>query len=171
MAKSNYKLTPDTKTKLQEFEAADAAWRAAWEQFETAHQHELEKLEQLREERNVKLAEARTTLRNEVQELSYDDITSVKDGRFRAQKNWSQFYSPEKFVAMVRDKGLYDEALANNIIVVTTSVAEFKETKNFLEQRGIVKDFEECEDGREKTTSIFGPKPIPPLGAEFKEGS
>jgi hypothetical protein len=166
-----HKLAQDTKEKLQAFETADAAWKDAWEQFETAHQQELDKLEQLREERNVRLEDAKKTLRNEVQDLNYEDIKSVKEGRFRAQKNWSQFYSAEKFVAMVREKGILDDALTNRIIIVTTTVADFKEVKNFLEARGIVKDFEECEDGREKTTSVYGPKPIPPLGAEFKEGS
>lgn len=166
-----YKLTSDTKDKLQEFEDADAKWKEAWEKFETEHQAALEKLEALREERNVKLEAARKTLRNEVSDLNYEDIQSVKEGRFRAQKNWSKFYSAEKFVAMIRDKGLYDEALAHKIIIVTTSVAEFEEVKNFLDQRNIVKVFEECEDGKEKTTSIYGPKSIPPLGAEYKEGS
>lgn len=168
---ANYKLTQDTKDKIQEFETADAAWKDAWGQFEAAHQQELEKLEQLREERNVKLESARKTMRNEVQDLSYDDIQSVKDGRFRAQKNWSKFYSPERFVAMIREKGFYDDAVSNKIIIVTTTVSDFEEVKNFLEQRSIVKDFEECEDGKEKTTAIYGPKPIPALGAEFKEGS
>lgn len=165
-----YKVTAQTKTKIQEFETADAAWKAAWEQFEAAHQHELEKIEALREERNVKLDEARKELRTEVQELNYTDVKSVKDGRFRAQKNWSKFYSPEKFVAMIKDKGLYDDALANRIVIITTTVADFEEVKNFLDSRGILKDFEECEDGKEKTTAIFAPKPIPPLGAEYKEG-
>lgn len=168
---ATYKLTQDTKDKLHEFETADAVWRAAWEQFEAAHQLELEKLELLREDRNVKLEAARKTMRMEVQELNYGDIKSVKDGRFRAQKNWSQFYSAEKFVAMIKDKGFYDDAVANKIVIVTTTVADFEEVKNFLEQRSIVKDFEECEDGKEKTTAIYAPKPIPPLGAEFKEGS
>lgn len=164
-------ISQDTKDKIKTFEEADTAWKTAWERFETAHQEEMENLEKLREERNVRLETARKMLRTEAQELSYEDVKSVKEGRFRAQKNWSRFYSPEKFVAMVRDKGLYDEAVAHNIIVVTTSVADFQEVKGFLEAKGAVKDFEECEDGRERTTAIFGPKPIPPLGAEFKEGS
>lgn len=164
-------LSQDTQDKIKAFEEADAAWKAAWEKFETAHQAEMENLEKLREERNVRLESARKMLRTEVQDLSYEDVKSVKEGRFRAQKNWSRFYSPEKFVAMVRDKGLYDEAVAHSIIIVTTSVADFQEVKGFLEARNLVKDFEECEDGKEKTTAIFGPKPIPPLGAEFKEGS
>lgn len=168
---ANHKLTQETKDKLQEFETADAAWKAAWEQFEAEHQAALEHLERLREERNVKLEAARKTLRGEVQDLSYDDVKSVKDGRFRAQKNWSRFYSPAKFVAMIRDKGLLDDALSNKIIIVTTTVADFEETQHFLEQRGILKEFEECEDGKEKTVSVFGPKPVPPLGAEYKEGS
>lgn len=165
----NHKLTQETKDALQAFEKADAVWKAAWEQFETEHQQALEKLEALREERNVKLESARKTLRSEVQELSYQDIQSVKDGRFRAQKTWSQYYSPEKFVSMITDKGLYDDAVNHKIITVVTSVADFQEVRNFLEQRNITKDFESCEDGREKTTAIYGPKPIPPIGAEYKE--
>jgi len=164
-------LSQDTQDKIKAFEEADSAWKAAWEKFETTHQTELENLEKLREERNVRLESARKMLRTEVQELSYEDVKSVKEGRFRAQKNWSRFYSPEKFVAMIRDKGFYDEAVAHNIVIITTSVADFQEVKSFLEARNIDKDFEECEDGKEKTTAIFGPKPIPPLGAEFKEGS
>jgi len=164
-----YKLTQPTKDALQEFEKADAVWKAAWEQFEVEHQQALEKLEQLREDRNVKLESARKAMRTEVQELSYEDHKSVKEGRFRAQKNWSQFYSPEKFVSMITDKGLYDDAVNNKIITVVTTVADFPEVKNFLQQRGIDKDFEVCEDGREKTTAIYAPKPIPPIGAEYKE--
>lgn len=168
---ANHKLDDDTKKKIQEFEEADAAWRQAWESFEREHELVLITIERLREERNVKLEEARKALRNEVQELNYGDVKSVKDGRFRAQKNWSSYYSAEKFVAMIQEKGLYDEALANRIIIITTTVADFEETKNFLEQRGLATEFEVCEDGKEKTTSIYGPKAIPPLGAEYKEGS
>jgi len=166
-----YKITFDTHTAIEEFEKADAAWKAAWEKFETAHQAELERLEVLREERNVRLDAARKTLRNEVQELSYEDVKSVKEGRFRAQKNWSKFYSPEKFVAMIKDKQLYDDAMNSGVIAVTTTVAEFEKVRLFLEQRNLTQVFEECEDGFEKTTSIFGPKPVPPLGAEVKESS
>ncbi len=169
MAINKYTLSTETKNTIEEFEKADTIWKTAWEQFEIAHQQELEKLEQLREERNVCLESARKSLRAETQELSYADVQTVITGRFRAQKIWSSFYSRDKFLAKIRDKGLYDDAVSNGIVTTTVTVADFAQVRNFLEQRKLLADFEECEDGREKTTAIFGPKPIPSLGAESKE--
>lgn len=166
---SMFQCSLEAQDKVSAFEQADAAFKAAWEQFEHQHAAELEYLDKLREDRNSKLDEARRILRAEAQEADITRVRFVKQGPFNVQKKWSDFYSPEKFIMRLRELGLYDTALSTKIIQETYNFAKFDVIKNFLKMEGKEKEFEDCEDGIELTPAVSGPKPISPFGAEVKD--
>ena len=41
--------------------------------------------------------------------------------------------------------------------------------KEYLKAKGVERQFEECEDGRELTPSVYGPKPAMGFGDEAKD--
>lgn len=164
------KFTPsqDAKDKIKAFEDASKAFNEALEQFERDHELALVTLNRLRDERNVKLDEAKRQIRAEVESL--DEMRmSVNLGPFKVQKKWSDFYIPEKLVSMLADRGLYDAAVSAGIVAVKTEVAKYIQVRKFLEDNNVLKDFECCEDGEEDSTAIGGPKAVPPFGAELKK--
>lgn len=165
---SNFKCSQYTQDKIQAFQEADAEFRAEWEAFEQEQATRLEKLEKLREDRNVKLDDAKRSLRQELDVVDEMRMTTTQ-GPFKIQKKWSDFYIPEKLVAMLADRGLYDAALTAGIVRVRVETAKYNEVRRFLETNGIDRDFECCEDGEEDSTAISGPKPVPPFGAELKK--
>ena len=166
---SKFQCSDEVKAKVTAFETADATYKTAWEQFEQAAQAQLDYLDKLREDRNAKLDDAKRGLRAEALEADITDIKSIKVGPLTAQKKWTSFYNPEKLVAGLRAKGLYDTAIAAKVVMEKIETAKFDEVKNFLKNEGIEKDFEDCEDGQEMTPAVSGPKPIPAFGAEQKE--
>lgn len=155
------------KNKL--FEEADQAYKQAWEEFETQNQTYLDRLDKLREDRNVKLDEVRRILRAEAEALDITKNKSFKEGKFSVVKKWSSFYQPQKLVAGLKDRGLYDSALAAKIVAEQIVVAKFEEVQNFLEKHNILRDFEDCEDGEELTPAVTGPKPVQVFGSETKD--
>ncbi len=165
---SEYKCSQDTLDRISTFKKADDVFREAWEKFESAHEIEIAQLEKLREDRNAKLDEAKRCLRAEMETIDAMRLTFTA-GPFKAQKKFSDFYIPQKLVAMLEDKGLYDAAVSAGIISVRVETAKFDEVKNFLKLHGIDKEFECCEDGQESPGAISGPKSVPPLGAELKK--
>lgn len=165
---SQHKISESTQTRIDAFEQADKAFRAAWDDFEQKHQQELEYLDKLREERNVRLDEAKRVMRDEAAELDITKVKFLKAGPFSVQKKWSGFYLPEKFVAMLEGRHLYDQAVAEGAVREITEVP-FEKAKAFLESKGLRDDFAECEDGKELTPAVTGPKPIGGFGAESKE--
>ena len=165
---NQFKASQDVKDKIKVFQEADATFRAEWEAFELQNASQLEKLEKLRDDRNAKLDEAKRSLRAEADTI---DVmrTTFTEGPFKVQKKWSDFFIPEKLVALLTDRGLYDSALSAKIVQIVVSTAKFAEVKQFLENNGVLKDFECCEDGKEDSTAISGPKQVPPFGAELKK--
>lgn len=166
---AKYQFTKETQDKINLYNQADQDFKAAWAVFEQKMAVELQHLDQLREDRNVKLDEAKRAARTEAAEVSISDAKSIAFGGFSVMKKWSDFYIPEKLVALLKDKGLYDAALAAKAVAEKIEVAKFDEVKAFLQKEGVDKDFEECEDGIELTPAVTGPKPIPALGAEYKD--
>lgn len=164
-----FQVTPETEAKVEAFNTSDQAYKAAWEQFEQQHEQHLAYLDKLREERNAKLDEAKRALRDEAARLNISLVKFVKAGPFSVQKKWSAFYAPERTVALLKDKGLYDTALAAKVVAERIELAKFDELKAFFEKNGVSTDFEECEDGQEQTPAVSGPKPVPPFGAESKD--
>lgn len=158
----------ETREKIRAYENADVQFRLEWEKFENEHATQLALLEKLRDERNAKLDEAKRAVRQDTESL--DDMrTTFTEGPFKVQKKWSDFYIPEKLVHMLGERGLYDSAVSSKIVAVRTEVATYPEVHRFLEDHGIIREFECCEDGEESHTAITGPKPIPPLAAELKK--
>lgn len=162
-------VSNETQTKVSSFEQADAAYKAAWDAFETAHKHELESLDKLREDRNAKLDEAIRSLREEAVSIDITLTKRIDAGPLYVQKKWSSFYVPKKLVSELKDHNLFDSALASGIVEERIDVADYEKVKDFLEKSGVAQDFEDCEDGKELTPAVYGPKPIPPFGAEAKE--
>ncbi len=166
---SQYQCSAETQAKIRAFVQADKEFKAEWEQFELRAQQHLEYLDKLREERNAKLDDAKRSLRAETQDLDITVHKSVKAGPFTVQKKWSSFYQPEKLVAGLKTKSLYDSALSSRIVREKIEIASFEEVQNFLKVEGVLADFEDCEDGIEQTPAIYGPKPILAFGVEAKE--
>jgi hypothetical protein len=163
-----FKCSQDTKTRIELYEQANQAFKEAWERFETNHELELAHIEQLRDDRNAKLDEAKRSIRAELETVDAMRVTST-EGPFRIQKKWSDFYIPEKLASMLYDHGLYDLALSSGIVTIKMETAPYEEVRRFLEIHGIDRAFECCEDGEEASSAIGGPKQIPPLGAELKK--
>lgn len=163
-----FKPSQNTQEKIAAFELADQLFKAELDKFEREYELRLQALDHMRQDRNVKLDEAKRALRAETESL--DDMRlTYSSGPFKVQKKWSDFYIPEKLVSMLGDRGLYDQALSAGIIAIKTEVAKFEQVHKFLEENGVTKDFECCEDGEESTVAISGPKTIPPFGMELKK--
>lgn len=165
---TTFECREDTKARIALFEAADKAFKEGLETFESAHELELIYLNRLREDRNVKLDEAKRSLRAELEMIS-EMRTTFTEGPFKVQKKFSDFYIPEKLVAMLTDRGLYDTAIGAKIVAVKVETAKFEEVKNFLRIHGLEKEFECCEDGADSPGAISGPKQVPPFGSELKK--
>jgi hypothetical protein len=165
---SRFECSSETFKKIDDFSKADEEFKTAWDTFEQKYSMELEYLDKLREERNVKLEVAKKALREEVGEADITKIKSAKAGPFVAQKKWQSYYAPEKLLARLRDKGLLEAALNQKIVVKRIDTGNFEVVKQFLQDYEIDKEFEDCEDGREMTIAIYGPKAIAPLGTEQK---
>jgi len=166
---SKFQFSQDTQDKVTLFEQSASAFKIAWEALEQKISSELQYLDGLREDRNARLDEAKRAIRTEAAEADITGAKFLRIGTFSVQKKWSSFYTPEKFVALLKDKGLYDNAITAKIVAEKTEIAKFDVAKQFLENEGVLTDFEECEDGQELTPAVSGPKPIPPLGVELKE--
>ncbi len=162
------KMSDDTKSKVTLFEEADKLFKTEWEAFEREHETALDRLEKLRDDRNAKLDEAKRSIRQDTESLDETRVT-FNVGPFKVQKKWSDFYIPEKTVAFLADRGLYDSAIRHKVVAVRVEVEKYDVLKKFLSDSGVAKDFECCEDGAEAATAIGGPKAIPPFGAELKK--
>jgi hypothetical protein len=163
-----FKPSQDALSKVKTYEEADTLFKAEWEKFEKECETRFTYLEKLRDDRNAKLDEAKRQIRSETESLDEMRMTFAL-GPFKVQKKWSDFYIPEKLVAMLTDRGLYDAALSAGIVAIKTEVAKYPQVKKFLEDNNVARDFECCEDGAEDSTAIGGPKSVPPFGSELKK--
>lgn len=164
----SHDVSQDTKDCIAAFEQADAEFKKAYEAFERDHEAALQHIDRLRDDRNAKLDEAKRALRQEAERVP-EFRTTFYHGPFKVQKKWSDFYIADKTAAILADRGLYDLAVSSGLVSVRVEVASYDQFRAFLEDRGVAKDFECCEDGVEHSTAVGGPKPIPPLGAELKK--
>jgi len=165
---SQFQCSTETQNRTKAFQEADKTFKEAWEAFEQEYNLRFQQLEKLREDRNAKLDEVKRSIRAEV-ELLVEERMTFQEGPFKVQKKWSDFYIPEKLVDMLSDRGLYDSAVSAKIVAVKVEVAKYAAVKKFLEDNGVAKDFECCEDGEEDSTAISGPKAIPSPGSELKK--
>ena len=155
-----------TDDKIIEFERADEEFREQWTQFEEEHQEELEMLELIRERRNSKLDDAIRSMRENVGDLDHD-IKAIERGKFKATRKWSSFYSPDIFIAISNELGIFDEMVHEGIVTYEIKI-HYDRAKLWLRERGLEDRFMEAEDGRENSAALYVPKPIPSLGAEKK---
>lgn len=161
-------VSKETKDKVDSFDQADSAYKTAWEAFEEKYQAEFDELDKLREDRNAKLDAAKRALREEAAEKDISEVKFIKISAFSVQKKFSKFYS-EKTIGMLKEKGLWDSALTAKVVEEKIAFAEFDKMQDFFQREGVLKDFEECEDGKELTPAVTAPYPVPAFGAETKE--
>lgn len=167
MAKE-YKPSTELQTKLDLFEGLDKAYKAQYDAFYQKNAAELDSLEDLREKRNIALDELKRASRDEVGALDITQYKSVRVGRLSVTKPETKFFIPEAFVATADQLGLYDRLVEKGAIIEKIEVP-YKEAKAALEELKQVDNFLHCEDGKELTPTVTGPKNIPPFGAEYKE--
>ncbi|MDD1710160.1 MAG: hypothetical protein LUQ37_04530 [Methanoregulaceae archaeon] len=165
---AQYTVSKETQDKIASFELADSTFRKAWDDFEQQAKQFLDYLDKLREDRNVKLDEAVRSLRTEADAQPITSVKTIKAGPFSVQKKQSMFFIPERFLAILKEKGLYDKARDEGAVVEVTEVP-YSKAKQFVHDQGVEDSFAAAEDGKELTPAVSGPKPIPPFGVEGKE--
>lgn len=166
---SGYQVSDDTRKKIEAFEQADKLFKDEWAQFEALYTTHLERLDMLREDRNAKLDDATRTLRAEAIDISITKIRSITAGPFTAQKKFQKYYSLARTIVLLREKNLWDSAVAEGMVKEKIELEKFDALEQFLKRHGVERDFEECEDGIEMSPAIYSPKPVPPFGVELKE--
>jgi hypothetical protein len=163
----SHQLSDSIKKALDDFTAEDAKFQHAWEAFEQAHDKELVVLEMLRESRNAALDIATRTLREEANSPACKENT-IKAGQFMVQKKKSLLFHADMLLARIHEADLFDEARTAGAIEVKTEV-KYKEMKQFLIDKKVYADFEDCEDVRPLTPAVTGPKPIASFGGELRK--
>jgi hypothetical protein len=163
----SYQVSEDTKKALDDFGRKDAEFQQAWATFEQQFEKELVRLELLRENRNASLELATKALREEADRPECDEKV-IKYGPFSAMKKESKGFHPEMMLARIEERDLYDAALAVGAVEEKITI-KYNEMKQFLNDKKIYEDFEDCEDAQKLTTAITGPKSIGPFGAEMKK--
>jgi hypothetical protein len=159
-------VSQETQKALDDFTAADAAFSERWSLFEQEHAREMEELDRLREARNAALDTATRAVRTEADLNSKSKSFSVSG--FTAQKKESKFFNPDMFIARLHERDLYDKAKTAGAIVESVEV-KYAEAKAFLDREHVASDFEDCEDAKDLTTAISGPKPVGAFGSQMKK--
>ena len=165
----SYVPSNDAQVKVAAFDQSNTAYKAALDKFLEAHRQEIEYLEKLRDDRNSKLDSAVRVMRAEAEAQDITVTKSITCGPFRVVKKWSSFYDAERFYAIAQSMGLIDDLTRNKQMAVKVEVGKFDAVKEYLKAKGVERQFEECEDGRELTPSVYGPKPAMGFGDEAKD--
>lgn len=153
----------DIERKVQQFEEVNKRFLEKLADFEEKYKTELEMLDALREERNVKLDEIKRSLRSYAETTK--DVPGVELGNFKVVRKWSKFYNHDKLVRKLSDFGLMNAAISEEIVVNSVQIAKYEKVRAFLEKHGVTQEFESCEDGDDAGIAIYGPKPVPMFGA------
>ena len=120
-------------------------------------------LDNAREEMNAALDEAKRALRTDAVDADYRKIKVIKTGPFTVNKKWSGFYIVEMFTELAKGCGVYDAAVDEGVIQVSTTVST-KKAEEFLRKKSLDQKFKACVDGKELTPAVSGPKPIAAFG-------
>jgi len=165
-----YKVSDETKAKVDEFLEADDLLKRLISEFEQNHKNEMEYIETVREERNQKLDNASRAVRAEADRAPIT-VKKVICGPFIAQRRLSQFYIPDRFLAIAEEEGVYNLFVEMGIIKEEVILdKKYEEIKSILEEEGVADLFEECEDERETSSpALTAPKPIQGFGTKSKE--
>lgn len=156
-------LSDLTKARVLEFEAKKSHYDAIFQQFQDAHQAELMQLDNAREEVNASLDVAKRAMRDDAVEADYRRIKRIKFGSFSVVKKWTSFYIVEMFVDLLRERGIFDAAVDEGVINVTTHIKATLATE-FLRKNSLENEFKVCMDGKEQTPAVTCPKPIAGFG-------
>jgi hypothetical protein len=161
----NDELLSDTaKQKVAKFNEFKAQWDGLFQDFCDKHSSELQFLDNVREEMNTALDEAKRALREEAEKIPYNKVQKIYHGGFNIQKKWSEWYIVEMFLEMARNSGLYDAALAEGVIIEKTEI-NGKLAEPWLKKNSVHDTFQAALDGKELTPAITGPKPVLPFGS------
>lgn len=160
-------LSNITKDQVQKFEEADRKFKEKFEEFWDTHADELEKLDELREERNKCLNDARNNLREDAKHVPYQDCKKIHFHEFLVQKKWKSWFITDMFISICKNMNLYDSALAEGVIKVKTEV-DTKLADEWIRKNSLEKALKPSEDGKELTPAIYGPKQVTEFGSEEK---
>jgi len=161
-------LSQDTKNKVLGFLETDKTYSAKMDAFLSAHSEEVLELESLREKRNRELDDAEQGMRRDADLSPRDKVDSITFGPFHAQKKRTEWYIPQTFVALAERAGVYQAALDSGAILIKTEIDRENATE-FLRKNSLEKTFAAAKDAKDMTTSITGPKIVPPFGAALKK--
>jgi hypothetical protein len=161
----DYKPTSELQEKILRYEQLNHQWEERWNNFYETHGEELQQLDDLREKRNIALDEAIRAARDEADAVNQK---SFSVGQFKVQKKETFWFIPEGFVATAKSLGIYRDLVEKGAIAEKIEIP-YKEARAVLESMNIREKFLHCEDGKELTPAVSGPKNIPPLGVGYKE--
>lgn len=160
-------LSEDTKKLVELFQAKQSVYQSQLNIFFDRHNDLLQSLDNSREDMNAALDDARRGLRADAERAPYTKVKKIQFNGFKIQKKWTSWYIVEMFVSLVKNNGLYDAAIAAGAIVEKTEV-DGKRAEEWLRQNSLTDQFRQCEDGKELTPSITGPKQVAAFGSAQK---
>jgi len=160
-------LSDETKDKVRRFNELQSQWQELFQDFCDKHGNEMQFLDNVREEMNTALDEAKRAVRADAENTPYSKAKSIVFEGFLAQKKWSSWYIVEMFIELARNSGLYDSALAEGVIVEKTEV-NGKLAEAWLKKNSVFDTFQAALDGKELTPAVKCPKPILPFGSPAK---
>jgi len=173
-SQSDYQISQETQEIIARFNQADQDLKKLAQEFEERHSSEIGAIERLREERNRLLDEAKKALRKEAEQAPYTKVRTLSIGAFNAVKKWQNYYNPERFVAIAEDRGVLAKLLEAGVVKIHHAIGAcfekdaFKNTRQWLADRGWADDFAEAEDGGELTPSVTAPGQVAGVLTEYK---
>lgn len=169
MSVQNYTPTQEVQNVINRFEDQDRVFKAAFDELAAKYPTEFAQLEKLREGRNVSLDEAIKMLRDEASRLSRDKYPSFRFRDFLVKKpQGSDSFRAEEFVELSKSLN-FKKAMQDAGVIQTKVVIDYDAAVEFLKKNNLQTKFAHLVmEGDMKTPSVEGPKPIPPLGQEYK---
>ena len=161
-------LSQDTKNKVLAFIEQDKSFSKRLEEFFASHSEEILELDTLREDRNRALDDAEQGMRRDADLSPREKVDSIDFGPFHAQKKQQEWFIPATFVELTKRAGVYQNALDSGAICIKTEIDK-DNANEFLRKHNLEKAFEVSKDTKALTTSITGPKIVPPFGAQLKK--
>lgn len=156
-----------TKKLIADYEARAEEFQLIFKEFQERHQQELMNIDNVREELNVVLEDAKKSLREDAKLADYRKIQRIKVGLFSVAKKWSSWYIVEGFVEIIKELGLFDAAVDEGIINIETKV-NGKLAVEFARKNGIEDELRPVQDGKELTPAVTCPKPVAAFGAALQ---
>lgn len=165
----DYQPSGDSQRIVDDFLKSDNAYKDTYAEFADRYATEIAQLEQLREDRNVKLDAAGKILRDEATRLDPKRYKTFRVGPFQVSKKFtSDSYRAVEAVKLAKSLGVL-KPMEDEGAIATKIEINFEAMKEFLKKNSLTDKFATTlEGGTEMTPSITGPKPIPAFGTEVK---